>query len=291
MLTDDHRRDFERDGFLLVRGFYDREREIEPIQRGVHGIVGLLIRKYGLPVRQEAFHPDRFDSGYRELIAANRAYGGEVYDAVKQIPAFVRLVCSPRHDAAFGFLRRTDLPGVSAGGYGIRIDNPFEDRYRANWHQDYPSNLRSINGLVFWSPLAEVTEAMGPVTVCVGSHRAGVLPCYAHDPAAPEKTGAYGVRLVDEAAVVAAYPQAAPLTRPGDVLILDYLTLHASGASRSTRSRWSMQMRYFDFNDPVGQSLAWKGGFNDRADLRALLPGVFRDPPPPNTAPGREGAR
>lgn len=284
MLSDEQRRVFDADGFLLVRGFYDVEREIVPIQRGVHAIIGLLIRKYRLPVRQEPFHPDRFDSGYQELIAADRAYGGEVYDAVKQLPEFVRLVCSPKHDAAFGRLRGSDLPGVSAGGYGIRIDNPFEERYRANWHQDYPSNLRSINGLVFWSPLAEVTEAMGPVAICVGSHRSGVFPCYTRDPDRPEKTGAYGVRLVDEAAVVAAYPQAAPLTRPGDLLILDYLTLHASGENRAARSRWTMQMRYFDFNDPTGQSLRWKGGFNDRTDLRRLLPGVFVDLPP--AAPG-----
>jgi hypothetical protein len=282
MLSAEQLRAFEADGYLLVRGFYDTEREIEPIQRGIHALIGLLIQKYRLPIHQEVFRPDRFDSGYQELIAANRAYGGEVYDAVKQIPAFVRLVCSLKHDAAFKQLRGTDLPGVAAGGYGIRIDNPFEERFRANWHQDYPSNLRSINGLIFWSPLVEVTEALGPVTLCVGSHRGGVRPCYTRDPARPEKTGAYGVRLVDEEAVVGAYPRVAPQTRPCDLLILDYLTLHASGFNRSTRSRWSMQMRYFDFNDPTGQRLAWKGGFNDRSDLKRLLPGVFIDPESPD---------
>ena len=88
---------YHEDGFLCLRGFYDLAAEVAPIQHGIHQIIGALIRKCGLPVAQLPFQPATFDSGYQELIAHDRKIGGEVYDAVKQIPAFVRLAaCAAR---------------------------------------------------------------------------------------------------------------------------------------------------------------------------------------------------
>ena len=83
---------FERDGYLVVRGFYDLASEIEPIQRAIYDVIGLIMRRHDLPISRRSFQPDTFDEGFQELIAANRRYGGEVYDAVKMIPAFVRLL-------------------------------------------------------------------------------------------------------------------------------------------------------------------------------------------------------
>lgn len=152
MLTEEQIARFEKDGMLVLRSFYDLERDIVPIQYDIYRIIGLLIDMYEIPVRHLPFSPETFDAGYQDLIAFDRKIGGEVYDAVKQIPAFLRLVCSERHDRLFAQLRGTDMPGVAAAGYGIRIDHPFEEQFRADWHQDYMSQFRSLDGIVFWSP-------------------------------------------------------------------------------------------------------------------------------------------
>lgn len=140
LLTSAQVEQYHRDGFLILRGFYDLKTEIEPIQRDIHKIIGIVIQKHGLPIAQAPFHPETFDASYQPLIAHDRRLGAEIYDAVKQIPAFVRLVVNERHDRLMRQLRNTDLPGVAAGGYGIRIDNPFEEKFRANWHQDYQAS-------------------------------------------------------------------------------------------------------------------------------------------------------
>ncbi|MFC4861476.1 phytanoyl-CoA dioxygenase family protein [Pseudomonas sp. JS3066] len=267
---------FQRDGLLIVPGFYDLERDILPIQRGIYDIIGLVIDKYRLPISRLPFSAETFDSGYQALIAANRAYGGEVYDAVKQIPAFVRLVAHPLHDCLFRELRGEQaLPGVAAGGYGIRIDNPGEERFRANWHQEYPAQLRSLDGLVYWSPLLEVSEALGPVQFCLASHRDGLVPVHASGSGG--KTQAYALTLQDEQARIARYAQVAPLTEPGDLVIVDFLLLHASGFNRAQRSRWSMQLRYFNFNEPTGRAHGWKGSFAAGVDFRSIHPELCAD--------------
>ncbi len=268
---------FNNEGFLILRSFYDQERELTPIQFGIYSVIEILVRKYGLPISQEPFHPDAFDSGYQQLIAHDRKIGGEVYDAVKQIPAFMRLVADEKHHTIFSQLRDTNMPGIAAGGYGIRIDNPLEEKFRADWHQEYPAQLRSLDGLVFWSPLVAVSNALGPVRFCVGSHKDGVVPVLTKDPENPGKQGAYALILKDKEERIARYEQVAPLTKPGDLIISDFLVLHSSGYNRGERSRWSMQFRYFNFLEPMGMRIGWRGSFAAGVDFRQIHPELVAD--------------
>jgi hypothetical protein len=277
LLSADQIDQFNRDGFLIIRGFYDLRTQIEPIQRDIHKLIGIQIKKHGLAIEQAPFAPETFDSGYQELIAHDRKIGGVVYDAVKQIPAFFRLTGEECHARLVEELRGTDMPAIAAGGYGIRIDNPFEEKFRGGWHQDYPSQFRSLDGLVFWSSLVPVTEDLGPLQICVGSHKEGLHPLMSRDPEHPDKTGAYGYRLHNEAALLARYPHVEALVDPGDLLIIDFLNLHGSGFNQGKRSRWSMQIRYFNFREPTGQQLDWVGSFATGKTIRDVYPELVVD--------------
>ena len=275
LLTIDQIEEFHLNGVLILRSFYDLTTEIEPIQYAIHRIIAILIKKYQLPIQQLPFSRESFDSGYQELIAYDRQIGGEVYDAIKQIPGFIRLVASTNHDTIFSQLRQSDLPGVAAAGYGIRIDNPLEDKYRAPWHQDYPAQLRSLDGLVFWSSLVPVTQSLGPVEFCIGSHKNGLASVSTNNPRNPDKSGAYALTIKNEENLIASFPHIAPLTQPGDLIIIDFLTLHRSGLNISERSRWSMQMRYFNFTEPTGIKIAWKGSFASGVKVEEVHPELF----------------
>ena len=96
VLSDDQIGLFKRDGFLCLRGFYDCERELLPIQRGIHGIIGLVIQKYGLPIEQAPFRAEAFDSGFQELIAIDRGHG---YDPAPDYPASHGCMRLPISDA------------------------------------------------------------------------------------------------------------------------------------------------------------------------------------------------
>jgi ectoine hydroxylase-related dioxygenase (phytanoyl-CoA dioxygenase family) len=275
-LTDEQLAAFARDGFVVLPNFYERA-EVEAVQRGVHSIIGLLIEQHQLAIEQTDFAFETFDAGYQALIAHDRALGGVVYDAAKQIPAFIRLVASVQHEAVVRQVRGTDLPGIAAGGYGIRIDNPGEEKFRAGWHQDYPAQFRSLDGLVFWSPLVSMTEELGPVEFCVGSHRDGLVPVHTRDPKDPGKTGAYALVLTDEFERIGRYEIAAPLTNTGDMMLVDFLTIHRGGENRTDRARWSMQMRWFNFEEPTGARLGWPGGYAAGNDLRSVHPELVVD--------------
>ena len=269
---------FKQDGVLVIRSFYSLERDIVPIQRGIYEVVGQVMQRHAVADQRGPFDPSSFDDGYQALIKQDRAFGGEVYDAVKQLPAFYRLVSHAAHDMLFKQLRPDSLPGVATGGYGIRIDNPQEDKFRAMWHQEYPAQLRSLDGLVFWSPLVAVTEALGPVQFCPGSQREGPLPVIVADPDRSGRSGAYALKLDNEKALLSRYEKIAPLSSPGDLVLIDFLVLHASGRNESTRSRWTLQLRYFNFADPTGRAHGWKGSFAAGVDFRSIHPELCASP-------------
>lgn len=271
-LTQEQIDEFKREGYLKLENFYDLNNEIEPIQFGIWKIISLLVRKYKIPVSDKSFSPETFDYGYQELIAANRKYGGEVYDAVKQIPAFMRLFSLQKNELLFSQIRGTDMPGIAALGYGIRIDNPNEEKYRSLWHYEYRDQLRSVDGIVFWSPLVSILENLGPVQISPKSHHGGLRRSYLKDPENPDKPGAYAMRIENEAELLKQYGIVAPLSKPGDLILMDFLTLHSSGRNISNRSRWSMQFRYFNFNDPTGIRINWTGCVANGVQLKDVHP-------------------
>lgn len=267
-LSDEQVEQFQRDGYVVVKSFYDRAMEIEPIQRAIYDIIGMVIRRHGLTIPRQDFDPACFDAGLYELIAVDRAYGGEVYDAVKLIPAVVRLAASQSNEEAVRQLRHTETPGFISRGYGIRIDLPHEEHLRAKWHQEYLFQLRSVDGLIFWTPFQSMTKELGPVILGQGSHREGIHPMTTNR----SVRGAYSWRLKDEDNLAKRYQHVAPLTELGDVLIMDFLTLHCSGNNTTDRARWSLQMRFFNFEDPTGIKIGWSGSVADGIGFERIHP-------------------
>jgi hypothetical protein len=272
LLSEGQLNEFYEEGFIVLKNFYDLDREIKPIQFGIWKILGILFKKYNVSVEQKAFSGDTFDFGYQELISVNRAYGGEVYDAVKQIPGFMRLFCLEKNEHLFSQIRGTDLSGIAAAGYGIRIDNPNEEKFRSVWHYEYRDQLRSIDGIVFWSPLVPILPESGPVQICPKSHKGGLRRSFSDDPEKSDRTGAYGMRLENEKDLLKQYEILEPLSEPGDLILMDFLTLHSSGKNISNRSRWSMQFRYFNFNHPSGIKIDWVGGVASGVQIKKIHP-------------------
>ncbi|WP_426123913.1 phytanoyl-CoA dioxygenase family protein [Pararhizobium sp. PWRC1-1] len=264
------REEFAQKGYTILPNFYDADRDIAPILEDIRIIIALICKKYGVEASTETSY-EAMTTAYRALIAKNRSWGGEIYDAIKQIPSFMRLVSYGANDDVFRALRPGSIPGIAAGGYGMRIDNPGEEKFRAQWHQEFPSQLRSLDGVVFWTPLLPVTADMGPVQIAEGSHAEGLIPVYSDD-AGVGKFGAYALHLDNAEERLSRYKHVAPLSKPGDLVLMDFLTMHQSGHNISSIPRWSIQFRYFNYAEPVGVRIGWQGSFAAGVDFAQVLP-------------------
>ena len=260
VLSPAQRRSFDDEGYLLLRGALDVERDIEPIRRDLGRLIDVCAVGHGVRIDDT---PD-FDARFLQLVREAPDVNSVIYDAAKNLVPFVRLTVHPTIEAIASELRGSDFVGSASLGQGVRIDRPHETRHQLPWHQDFPYQLRSADGIVFWIPLVSITEDMGPVELCVGSHRLGALPLEAASGLedAAVKEGVYdGLRIRGETELAARYDKVAVTTEPGDVLLFDFFAIHRSGHNVSAKTRWSAQIRYFNFLEEFGRSSGWRGSF------------------------------
>ena len=260
---------FECDGFVVLRGWLEVERDLAPLQREL----GMLIEHAARACGARYTVPDDpadFDRDYLALVTGCPEVQPLVYDMAKNLVAFQRLIVDERLAGLYRALRGTELAGTAPGSNGVRIDRPGDDRRAAPWHQEFQYQFRSLDGITFWIPLVPVVAEMGPVVLARGSHRGGVEPLIdtLGTGEADMASGAYGaLRVPNEATIPQRFELCAPESRPGDLFAFDFLTLHASGANTGTRARWTVQIRYFNFSDGYGASIRWMGGLKHGTTL------------------------
>ena len=144
-LTAEQREAFNRQGVLLLPQFYDLEAEIRPIQHARTRSSGSS--PSSMSCRSSGRRSRRIRSmGYNALIARDRSVGSAVYDAAKLIPAFLRMLASGNNERLFAAMRDTDAVGIGAASFGMRIDNPREEQFRSQWHQEsyQPQSLTPV---------------------------------------------------------------------------------------------------------------------------------------------------
>jgi len=273
---------FNEKGWLHIPSFYDFKTEVFPILRGIWDISLSVAKRHSVKLNTPEFSEDTFDVPYYMLKDLNRKYASEVYDLIKQIPAFVRLIGCEKNVSLYEQLRPNSAVGVGKGSFGIRIDNPDEKEFATYWHQDYLSHFGSPDGLVLWSGLAPVTEDMGPLLLLSGSHKDGIQPLCVRTKNYTSKTASYqenanNYAIKNEKNLVEKFKSEFLETGWGDIVILDYLTVHKSGANVSKRARWTMQHRLFNFNNEEGQKIGWHGGFATGVNPNDVYPEYFTD--------------
>lgn len=252
----------QADGYAVIRNIIDPTTHLDPIWTAIRRIAEIIAENKHLPnsLGDTASIP-AFQREALRLAGIDRSFLVALYDASKQIPSFLRLACSTLFEDIYSAVRQTALVGVGTSSYGIRFDLPDEDTFRSHWHQEFAFNPQSTTGLVFWVPLVEMHETIGAVEICRGSHRLGPVP-HARLERYATKRGIYQVGIPNDEDLVRGFETVCPITSPGDLVLMDFATLHQSGHNRSDDLRVTMQVRLFDFCAPDGAKASWPSDAN-----------------------------
>lgn len=259
---------YHRDGFFLAKGLVSPATITELLQ----GVDRLLCSK--VVDVQESSSSNVFAEIHQKIMLLaqrDRAALAGVYDAMRKLLPFWSLVSEL--GASVRALTGYRSPGVIFRGCGIRLDLPNEDQWRSQWHQEYHSQMSSVEGVTAWFNLVGVQHEMGPVELLQGSHRGGLLPIHCNDPMNTQKNYTQTFLLDSPEELSKKYPRVRFETEVGDVLFLHFLTVHQSGFNRSEQcSRITCQARYFDMAAAGAVERNWMGGWQDGGDFTKAHP-------------------
>jgi len=246
-------------GVFLARGMFTAH-DYAPIHRDLRRLIELKMRQTGIEEEPESDGLSRFDDGFTQLNRASREYGGTIYNAARRVTPVNELAVHPKlTGVARGLMNSETL--ISNGIIAVRTDQPNEDTFLFEWHQDYPFIQDSEDGVVFWLALHDVDETNGWLRLIPGSHKLGVLPVNVTDPQGAGASRAHSMEIADTSVADSMAALNAPVPM-GDVLVFNTLLLHASNPNRSTRTRWTIQYRYGNFENERALAKNWPGAMN-----------------------------
>ncbi len=248
-LSNEERQQFDELGYVIKPGVYS-ESEMQPLRDGLtHAITsagdrlveeGKLSTTYadkGFEHQLAAMFEEDIEAGQEALGAVTGAGGG----AFKEQSMLDFL----RHPLLIECIEELVGPEIIGSSvYRVRPKVPAYERGEVPWHQDSGYMLAHCDRdlmVTCWIPLVDATKENGCLYVTPGAHRNGIIRHY---------TGGHGNFL--EIA-----PEDLPSPEPvccemkaGDVLLMTNLTPHASFVNETDRVRWSVDLRYHNFEVP-----------------------------------------
>lgn len=249
---------YHRHGCALLKGLFTPD-DLLPTQKYIERLVGL--RAQHAQLVSDATAKDRFDDGFLALNQQDRHHGSVIFDACRRLLPLHVLSVDPRLIAIAQALMETETI-IASDVKAIRVDQPDEDKYLFNWHQDYPFIMDSEDAIVFWIPLHDVDDHNGCLRVAVGSHKLGILPMRVNDKRNAQNNKQKFMEIATPSCVDD-FPQITVPAELGDVLVFSTLTMHCSQPNRSQHTRWTAQIRFGNFCHPNAVKRDWPGSLRD----------------------------
>ena len=266
-LGEDQVSQFKDQGYLLIKGVFNPENDLDPIIEEYKGVLDNLA--------QELYQRGDISSTYEDLPFGERLT--KVYSESGKVHGQYFDFSLPQRDvkedtpmwvgpAVFAAMRNESLLNVVESIIGpeiysnpvqhVRIKpperlspvNPETGRAQIGitpWHQDNGVVLPEADEtemLTVWFPLLDVTVKNGCLSLIPFSHREGLLT---HCP------WEIGLEIPDKV-----YPKGDAISMPmerGDVLFMHRLTCHSSLSNLSDDIRWSFDLRYNPVGQPTGR--------------------------------------
>lgn len=231
-LSEEQRQDFGKNGFVILRGVLAQS----ALLAALRGEIEALGRTFN-----PEFTADRADS----VTAMGDGQRRLFYKALRYLPALAALAAA---DFFAGICRSLGIriPALMRS-YNVRMDMPHEDQYLFRWHQDITYLLGSRNSITFWLPMGRADAAHGTIELVPDTHHE-IAPFIISSPGVRDKTAQLSpsdIKLVSDPCGPGLVVEA----DVGDVVVFSQLLLHRSLPNRSSRPRWSVQIRYSDLAD------------------------------------------
>ena len=234
--------DYSKNGYAILKNIVPYTR-IDALLENIYK----LYRKYSTDSElDEAEDPWKSEIFHKKLIEFRKKdpkLFGAIYDSLKTSLTLTQLVSDDKivdNVAKFLNVKPSD---ISISEPMCRLDVPNDKRNALEWHQErsfFPQNRDGSHSLVCWIPLTNVTEEMGTIHISPESHKGGLII-----PERNEKKNGSSTRQISVPEEhIKKYEDLTVPVDVGDVVFLNMLLFHRSGANISDKIRYAVQARF-----------------------------------------------
>ncbi|PWJ55279.1 ectoine hydroxylase-related dioxygenase (phytanoyl-CoA dioxygenase family) [Dyadobacter jejuensis] len=234
------RKQFNEEGYVLLRNFLDKE-IISEIYTDARKIFAQQIKKVtGRTV--DIDDRDAFEAAMFEFFEKDFVSFVNTGKTVQHTFSLHRLGVDP---LIANLLKEV---GLSNPIIGARPAMQFNSRYLSkdgskHWkldpHQDWRTGQGSLDSAVIWFPMVDAGADIGALQIIPGSHKAGLK-----ESSTSGYQGGITADLKEDAFVQTTF-------ETGDLLIFSAFLIHQSGNNITKNIRWSVQLRYNNLDEPT----------------------------------------
>lgn len=247
-------------GYVKLKNFFHKS-AIKKIQKDFFFLSQKLYRKHYDPNCKKNLNKDGFDSYCVESFIKKNTFNSKFYEVCKKMNSFHVLFYKKKITIMMEKIFNKKNYGILNRGYGFRFDYPSDKKFLTQLHQDYTSNLGSPKGYVLIAPLKDIKPNMGPIRFYPASHKHGIVKIRVNKEKNLRKSRQYEAvidnkKILKNSELVDA--------NEGDLIIVDFLTLHESTYNSSSNIRFTMIYRFIDYEDLTSINLFVPSGEQDQ---------------------------
>jgi phytanoyl-CoA hydroxylase len=235
-----NKQQYKRDGFLLLRNFFDVEK-LEAVRSEAKHIFLIQLKRNHL-IDSYDISEQEFE---RQLYALFQKDFQQIVNCGKQAQHLISLHSLALSERILGALEQlgVEFPIINVRPT-IFFNSPHLGKRDVDWrkpsHQDWRTTQGSLDSTIIWVPLIDIDKSLGALEIAPESHKLGLLNyetrsdyhTIAEDPERPLQFVSVEVKK-------------------GDALFFSTLLVHRSGNNTSGAIRWSCHFRYNNLYEPT----------------------------------------
>lgn len=249
---------YKENGYVCVKSIVDKKL----INDLFYTIVDIYNKyaSYKIKVKNNIYKDINFHKKLISFRKTNKRKFGLIYDDLQVTACSNYLARDPKLlKFASMLLSEKKEKTLAVSGVMTRLDCPFDQRNKLDWHQEhryYLQNDLGKNGLFMHIPLHDVNEKSGSLKVKSKSQKEKLIM---NNPK-KRKSKLESLNYNYDSKILEKYKEVSIEIKKGDLLFVNFDTLHASGFNQSKRIRFSLISRVHkmlskDFNSYREQSM------------------------------------
>jgi hypothetical protein len=184
------------------------------------------------------------DNMWNKFSHNNRSMGGLLYNAFKYMPSVSLIANSNLIKTSLKNICGIKNPAII--DINCRIDSKNEEKYLFDWHQDFWFSASSKNAVVAWIPITNLDSSKGGIEIIPVQQ--DKIKIYRTKPG--NKYHSYADAFLLDDKIPTSKSKKISNIKLGSALFFSFSSLHKSlPIINDNQSRFTIQIRYADFND------------------------------------------